>query len=102
MARQGQVAMARALENGSTSSSRQPGRDRMRLLSAVEHIPSAQIAAPDTTLEGFRFTTLTISEACTACGTCGRACPTEALKFEKNEAEIDFLHLVLSTEMYWL
>lgn len=90
MARQGQVAMARAMENGITSSKRQPGRDRMRLLSAVEHSPAAQAAASSNSFKGFNFTTLTISEDCNACGTCGRACPTEALKFEKNETEMTF------------
>jgi ferredoxin len=90
MARQGQVALARAMENGMTSSKRQPGRDRMRLLSAVEHSPVAQAAASCNTFEGFNFTTLTISEFCNACGACGRACPTEALKVEKNETELTF------------
>jgi ferredoxin len=89
MGRQGQVAMARAMENGMASSKRQPGRDRMRLLAAVEHLPSAQ-AASSICLEGFSLTTLTISESCTACGACAKACPTEALKFQKNEDEMTF------------
>ena len=90
MARQGQVALARAMENGNTSSKRGPGRDRMRLLSAVEHLPSAQANISGNCLAGFHFTRLAISESCTACGTCGRACPTEALKFEKNEEQMTF------------
>lgn len=87
VARQGQVAMARAMESGPVSSKRQPGRDRLRLLAALSHL-----SAPDDTpnLEGFDFATLTISESCTACGACGKACPTEALRFQKNDAELSF------------
>ncbi|RPJ20678.1 MAG: 4Fe-4S dicluster domain-containing protein, partial [Chloroflexi bacterium] len=87
MARQGQVAMARAMENGVTASKRQPGRDRLRLLSAMSHSPEP---ATNADTDGFGFATLTISESCTACGTCGRACPTEALRFEKNDEEMTF------------
>jgi ferredoxin len=36
------------------------------------------------------FATLTISDSCTACGACGKACPTEALRFEKNEDAMAF------------
>jgi ferredoxin len=87
MARQGQVAMARAMENGVAASTRQPGRDRLRLVAAVSHLP-----APITSirLEDFDFASLTISEACTACGACARACPTRALVFTKNEDEKSF------------
>ena len=41
-ARQGQITMARAMENGITSVERKPGRDRLRLLSAVSHLPDFQ------------------------------------------------------------
>jgi ferredoxin len=87
VARQGQVAMARAMENGITSAERKPGRDRLRLLSAVSHLPEP-VASAD--IQEFGFATLTISDSCTACGACGKACPTQALKFEKNEEEKTF------------
>jgi ferredoxin len=90
MARQGQVAMARAMENATAASQRQPGRDRMRLLSVFGHLPKLQDAGFQPDLTGFGFTTLTISDSCTACGACSRACPTQALKFEKNENEMTF------------
>jgi ferredoxin len=88
MARQGQAAMARAMEKGVTASRHQPGRDRLRLLTAMSHLPEPPVLQNE--LEGFDFATLTISVSCTACGACGRACPTEALCFEKNEEEMTF------------
>jgi ferredoxin len=87
VARQGQVALARAMEHGVTGSKRQPGRDRLRLLSAVSHLPDPVSTAD---LDGLGFATLVISEACTACGSCGRVCPTEALRFKKNEDDMTF------------
>lgn len=87
MARQGQVALARAMENDVTASKRQPGRDRLRLVSAVSYLPEPSSA---TCLDEFGFATVSASESCTACGTCGRACPTEALRFEKDEETMTF------------
>lgn len=87
MSKQGQVALARAMENGVTTSKRQPGRDRMRLLSAVSHLSEPAI---EVGLREFQFTTLTIAESCTVCGACGRACPTEALRFEKNNTTMTY------------
>ncbi len=89
MARQGQVAMARAMENGEHSIGRRPGRDRMRVLGALTHLGAPQIEL-NVDVNPLDFATLTISEACTACGACGRACPTEALKFEKSEDNTSF------------
>jgi ferredoxin len=96
--------MARAMENSVTESKRQPGRDRLRLLSAVSHLPESSLwsrtaSSPDSQelapalqnqLNGLYLATLTISESCTACGACGKACPTEALRFQKNEEEMTF------------
>jgi ferredoxin len=87
MARQGRVAVARAMENDAARSSHQPGRDRLRLLAAIPHLGSP---AADVDLTGLGFAVLTISDSCTACGACGKACPTEALLFEKNEEEMTF------------
>jgi Fe-S-cluster-containing hydrogenase component 2 len=89
MARQGQVAMARAMENGVRTSGRHPGRDRLRLLAGEEHLPVLQHETSTKPGE-FGFAVLTVTEACTACGACGRACPTDALKFEKDEDNTKF------------
>lgn len=90
MARQGQIAMARAMANGAPSSEHKPGRDRLRLISAVTQLPDLPADAMRQSLEDLNFASLTISEACTACGACGRACPTQALRFEKDENEMTF------------
>ncbi len=87
VARQGQVVMARAMETSVAAADRKPGRDRLRLLSAVSHLPEPSASAA---LNGFGFAALTISDECTACGACGKACPTQALKVMKNEDEMTF------------
>ena len=89
LGRQGQVALARAMENGIKTSKRQPGRDRLRLLAAVSHLPEYS-SGTLVGLGGFGFAALTISSDCTACGVCAKACPTEALQFEKDQAETAF------------
>jgi len=58
-------------------------------MSAVSHLPEYSTET-NINLNGFGFATLTISESCTACGVCGRACPTEAIRFEKNDEELTF------------
>ena len=92
LARQGQVAMARAMENGISTSERKPGRDRQRLTSAAAHLPGLpeQVSASQPDLSDFGFAVLTISDACTACGACGKACPTGAVRFEKDEEAMTF------------
>lgn len=80
MAKQGQVAMARAMETKPVTG-RLPGRDRRRLLGALEHLPAAH-AALSMSLKDFGVGNLTVSDACTACGACANACSTQALHFE--------------------
>jgi len=88
LAHQGKVAMARAMEDGQISN-RGLGRNHLRILSAVAHLPAPQ---PDYTgiLQDTDFTMVSVTEACTACGVCARACPTHALQFEVNENETEF------------
>ena len=71
------------------SQEKQAGRDRLRLLSAVKNLPTEHAPTPFD-LKDFNFATLTVSEACTACGVCATACPTHALRFEKTENNKNF------------
>ncbi len=89
VARQGQVAMARAMENGVRAAGRRPGRDRLRFIGAAAHLPAPKEDA-DVRLGMLDFATISVTEACSACGACARACPTEAVKFEKDEEETKF------------
>ncbi len=88
-ARQGQIAIARSIEDGKPRSGHRPGRDRQRILGAVAHLPTPE-TMESFGLGGMDFATLSVSENCTACGACARACPTAALMFTRNENETTF------------
>jgi ferredoxin len=80
--RQGQIAAARALVQESEAGQPHLGRERWRLNQAVSRLSAA--AAPlDVSLAGLGFALLAVSPACTACGVCGRACPTTALELRE-------------------
>jgi ferredoxin len=81
--RQGQLAMARAMNVDSSGSKRRPGRDRLRLVGAVAHLPEPKEFLNDPIEKG-NFANLSVSERCNACKTCARACPTGALEFKYN------------------
>ncbi len=89
MAHQGQVAIARAMENGERATGRRPGRDRIRMVGAVTHLPAPE-AEPGLELRELGYASVTVSEACSACGACAKACPTQALTFEKDEDSTRF------------
>jgi ferredoxin len=89
MARQGQIALARAAEDGQTSQGKQGGRNRIRLLNAVKNLP-AEHTSTSIGLKGLDFAILKVSDVCTACGVCATACPTQALCFEKAENDKHF------------
>jgi formate hydrogenlyase subunit 6/NADH:ubiquinone oxidoreductase subunit I len=92
-ARQGQIAIARSIDNGQPQSGRRPGRDRLRVQGAIAHLP-VPVSPESINLDGMGFATLISSEACVACGTCARACPTNALQFKKNENDTAFTLLL--------
>jgi len=85
-AQQGKLTMARAIENERTNPGHRPGRDRLRMLGAITHLPTPE-RTESLQLGEMNFAFLSASEACTACAVCARVCPTSALQFEKNKAE---------------
>jgi ferredoxin len=81
--RQGQVALARAM-NPQTTPGRSPGRERQRVMTALAHFGSA--AAKHQTLpQELSFASVIVDDRCTACAACARICPTGALRFENLE-----------------
>jgi ferredoxin len=88
-ARQGQVAVARAMELNASRDSSQPGLDRMRVLGAIQYLPEPSSTA-DPQLVAGDFALVSVSEACSACGACARACPTAALQFSLDEVSQTF------------
>jgi ferredoxin len=87
--RQGQVALARAMENGRAHPDRRPGRDHLRVSVAVDYLRVTYTGVgPD--LDELNFASVLVTEAGTACGICARGCPTGALNFEKSEDETTY------------
>ena len=89
MARQGQIALARAAEEGHAGQEKKVGRDRLRTINAVRSLIRDN-AIPSTSCEDFGFASLKVSDACTACGACANACPTGALHFEITNTNRNF------------
>lgn len=83
LSRQGQIALARAMENHPTSAGKGTGRNRTRMIHAAAQLGDLQDGK--VSLAGMGFAMLTVSDACSACGACARACPTAALKFGVDE-----------------
>jgi ferredoxin len=82
IANRSQTVMARAMENVTPNNSRTPGKDRLRLLSASQHLPTGKrTEAAD--LNGLFFASVHINENCSACAACAKACPVGALSFTK-------------------
>jgi MinD superfamily P-loop ATPase len=82
--RQGQVAVARSMEKHPDKPGKHPARTRQRILNALSHLDGP--ADPTASLAGLGFANLTVTEACTACRVCARACPTGALTFEQTDS----------------
>ena len=82
-ARRGQVALARAMNEGQPTAGPHPARERLRLVKALAALPAptGDQAVP----LGPGFGVVQVSPDCNACGVCARACPTGALAFERTE-----------------
>lgn len=61
------------------------GAERVRQNHALRQLFSADKVDATATLEGFDYALLTVDERCTACGTCAKVCPTDALVLEIDE-----------------
>jgi len=83
--RQGQVAAARVLAADQPVTGKHSSHERQRMLAAIAHLPEPSPESAALSLDGMGFGLLTISEACTACGVCARACPSGALQFTNQE-----------------
>jgi ferredoxin len=97
LAQQGKVAMARTIDQGDQGSTHSPGRDRRRLINAVKQL-STDKAEGNPILTDGTFVTLSVSDSCTGCGVCARACPTGALNYQKDAEETKF-KLTLSPQL---
>ena len=87
---QGRATLARVVDEWATPpADHQPGRDRLRILDALKHLPALQPARP-ASLKCLDFAWVSVSDACTACGVCARICPTGALQFGAYAAETAF------------
>lgn len=84
--RRGQTMIARAVTQEEGTAPHRPARERQRVLNAVAHLPPWPEQAGELAAAGPGFANVSISEDCTACGVCARACPTGALQFPHEEA----------------
>ena len=83
IANRSQTVMARAMENLPPNNARTPGKDRLRLISASQHLPTGK-QPENLDLDGLFFASVHIKENCSACAACAKACPTGALIFNKD------------------
>jgi ferredoxin len=83
--RRGQTMIARAVTQEDGTAARRPARERQRVLNAIAHLPPRSEQAGEFVSTGPGFANVNISEDCTACGVCARACPTGALQFHQAE-----------------
>ena len=92
--RQGKIAIAHSIEKTKSGDNHQSGKDRRRIINAISHLSSLEVIN-DPILTGETYSIIKVSEACTACGVCVRACPTGALQFTTDDEgsyfELDFL-----------
>ncbi len=84
LTRQGRATLSRVMEKEKPSAGKQIGRGHLRLANAVMQMSSRQ-NTKDISLDGLGFGMVTVSEACTACGSCARFCPTGTLDFRMDQ-----------------
>jgi ferredoxin len=88
-ARQGQITLAKAMTVEQNAAASDPGRDHQRTVMALGLLARGQVN-DHPAFDGLGFTSLKVSTACSSCGACARACPTEALTFDKDLGKAEF------------
>jgi ferredoxin len=86
----GKVAEIQALAEAPEQRERRAPREHRRLVNAFRQVAQGMVE-PETSLAGMGFASLQVSDACTACGACARACPTGAIVYAENEDQTVFL-----------
>ena len=88
-ARRGQMTMARAMVNDKSAGGHRLGRDRLRTILALSHLPDVTTGG-EILLDSGDYARITITKACTACKTCARSCPVNSLHFSMNAEKTSF------------
>jgi ferredoxin len=88
-AAQGKASLAQAIDSGEAPQPNQPGRNRLRMLKSAYVLP--ELTRPDAALPQNGFALLQVSDKCTACSACARACPTQALVLQKDADKNQYL-----------
>lgn len=84
-----QVLAARALHpDSSMDVERRPSANRLRMAAAVDQLPDIRLET--NTPVGFAM--ISVSDECTACGSCSRACPTNAIHHTQKDVDHFQLH----------
>jgi ferredoxin len=86
---QGKTALVRTFEESKLDSDHRPNQDHLRVVSAIGRLPVPNLY-DGFGLGEFGFASLSVSNACSACETCVRVCPTGALTINKNKEETAF------------
>lgn len=88
--------MAREPEGEHVISGKQPFHERLRTLGSLQHLPPLTESTLTGTLPAEAgFAIVYVDDACSACGTCGRACPAGALAVEVTD---DWFRLTLASQ----
>ena len=83
VSRRALAQMAREAEGAKITSSRNPFHERLRSVRGIEALPPLEEGAREGTLPAEAgFAMVYVDAACSACGTCERACPTGAIEME--------------------
>jgi ferredoxin len=81
---------AHELTPARTSADQAINSDRLRLMAAAQRLPAPE--TPESlSIAELDFAVPEVSDSCLACGTCARACPTHALRFETDKSHLTYM-----------